>query len=479
MAKAEQPAAPGTLLVAAWLFLVCLLLLRPIEDLDLFWQLRMGQLILEQGHLVTVEPFSYLRPGQPAPPVGWLSMVIYAVLDRLGSWTAIQAGHVLVFAGAFAVAGWTARRDVPRPMVLLAAVFLGFVVSLPHSTVRAQGFALGSFALLMALATSQLSLRVKLLLAVPLLVFWQNAHPSVLTAAFWLGPLAAAAWWRWRRQGEPAPWGLTLLLVLVALAQLVTPMGWDAFEVQRRNLEISRDTLHVSEWMPSWDAAVRAAQQHFWLTLALAVLLLVRLRFRVRLEDLGVFLLFTGVTLWSARFGLFWALVMVPVLARWIDAAFPLHVFPRDEGVTRRMFAWWGPGMIGVELVVILVLLARGPVIAEMIPVRGVAALKEVLPAGRIYNYYAWSGPLILAGHPDWQTGIDTRLYLYDAATWYRYEAVAKGQVPLAEVVAQDRPDAFFLRPSYDGPFVELLNTSADWRRVYEDANCVVFVKRH
>ncbi len=465
----RNPEPPRKAFLALWLFMVALLQLRPLSDVDVFWQLRLGQMMLDQGQLITVEPFSYTRPGEPAPTVGWLSEVIYAVLDRLGSWRAVQTGHVLVFAGAFALAGAIVRA---RLICVAAAVLLGFLVSLPHSAVRTQGFALGCYALLMVISTREWPGWKKVLAALPVLLLWPNVHPSVLTAAFWLAPLAAAKWLRWWREREPAPWDLTLLLILTGLAQLATPMGWTIFETQRTNLEISR-TLGISEWLPSWAPVPGVGL--FWAALAVSLVLLVRLRFRVRLEDLGVFLLFTVLTLSAARFALFWSLSMVPVWTRWLEQALPAELFAQQE--ERKQPVWLWPGVLALEVAAVVLLLVRGPAFDREIPLAGVAALKQVLRAGRIYNYREWAGPLILEGSPEWRVAIDGRLYLYDLPTWQQYNAAAAGDVPLAELVAVHHPDAFFLRPSFHEGLIPLLRQLPEWKEVYADEYCIVFVR--
>jgi hypothetical protein len=190
-----------------------------------------------------------------------------------------------------------------------------------------------------------------------------------------------------------------------------------------------------------------------------------------------VFLVFTVLGLTAARMALFWSLALVPVWARWIDQALPADLFRPREDATRPP-AWLWPTVIGAEIVVVLLLFVRGPVFDREIPLAGLAELKKVLPAGRIYNYREWGGPLILAGQPEWQVAIDGRLYLYTIDTWNEYNRAAGGQVPLKELVATHQPDAFFLRPDFDAGLVKLLRESKEWREVYAAEFCIIFIRR-
>jgi hypothetical protein len=107
---------------------------------------------------------------------------------------------------------------------------------------------------------------------------------------------------------------------------------------------------------------------------------------------------------------------------------------------------------------------------------QGISYLKSVLVHGRIYNYREYGGPLIFAGYPDWQVGLDGRLYLYDKAVWRDYNNAALGKVPLQELVARHQPDAFFLHPRFHKQLIEMLRRSQAWCKFYSDAQCIIFL---
>ena len=152
------------------------------------------------------------------------------------------------------------------------------------------------------------------------------------------------------------------------------------------------------------------------------------------------------------------------------------------------MFLWRGEHPVPRAIVIAVVLC--GGALALLVPstfqrsvkdefalAEGLAQLRSVVPQGRIYNYREWGGPLILAGHPDWQVAIDGRLYLYDESDWDRYNSAALGEVPVAELEEQYQPDAFFLKPSFHVNLIELLSETPRWREAYSDDNCSIFVK--
>jgi hypothetical protein len=101
--------------------------------------------------------------------------------------------------------------------------------------------------------------------------------------------------------------------------------------------------------------------------------------------------------------------------------------------------------------------------------------LREVVPQGRIYNYREWGGPLILAGHPDWQVAIDGRLYLFGEDDWRAYHEAALGRISPDELARRYNVDAFFLHPSYHHRLIARLRETGSWREVHADDYCVIF----
>jgi hypothetical protein len=207
----------------------------------------------------------------------------------------------------------------------------------------------------------------------------------VLIGAGAVAALAGAHWLRrLRGSRSAAPWGLTGIVVLIALAQFATPMGWRILETSAANVRVARDLLGVSEWLPPWDASVRAAMVGFALAAAITIGLLIRLRFRVRLEDAALCAALALLSLSAARFVLFWAVAMVPVWARWIEQSKPDGVLAwRGDLPVGRIRSALLVGF-GVPLALALPTLLQGGVTDAFALGAGMARLREVEPQGRI-----------------------------------------------------------------------------------------------
>jgi hypothetical protein len=310
-------------------------------------------------------------------------------------------------------------------------------------------------------------------------VVWQNMHPSVILAAVLLAAWAVCGWWRWLRDRRvEKPWLPTALALLAAVSTVATPMGAEVFAGSARNSEISR-SLEISEWMPLWHPAAReAGAKTVWLALAVSLILLIRARKQVRLEELATVVVLAAASTAFYRMSLFFAVAMVPVWSRWIHAAWSdaPGAAASDRPVGRlAASAIMAAALSGALLVPWL--LGLNP-LDRRLPLSAAGRLHELGVRGVIYNYREWGGPLIFTGYPDWKVTIDGRLYLFEPEEWDRYAKIAAGRVPLAQVEQQYRPDAFFLRPSYHEGLIDLLRASDGWEEVDGDAEAAVFVKR-
>src|SRR5262249_48656741 len=147
--------------LAPWLLFAGMLLylqFRPIHDVDIFWQVRLGEMTLQRGRLVETEPFSAAHAGEPLAPLSWLAQVLYALPRRVGGWPLRPRFDAAVGAGGSRAVGLSVRRDEAGEAALAVALALGFMAALPFASLRPQSWAVLCFGLLLALARSRLSL---------------------------------------------------------------------------------------------------------------------------------------------------------------------------------------------------------------------------------------------------------------------------------------------------------------------------------
>jgi hypothetical protein len=460
-------AAAVYLLIPAVLF--AYLLTRAIWDVDIFWQLRLGELILHTGWPPTREPFAATHLGEPLPDIGWLGQAVFAAVRLAGGWTALHVFNALVWLGGFWVVAAACRRRGGDPVAAAVAMAIGIMPALPAASLRPQSFAALGFGLLLALLRLELSPARTLMLALPLFLLWQNLHPSVSVAAVALGGTAAVAWLRfWFGRRAAPPWLLSALTAAAATAVFATPLGFSILAVSAANAKASID-IGVSEWLPLWDPSNR--QLAFLIVTAVGVVggTLVLKRRRIDWEELAPALVLFVMTLAAYRFVLFLGIALIPPMARALA----------DEQPERREAP--------AEPIATTILLAGAATLtlwfspvhfSESLPLKGIQKLKAVGVKGTIFAYFPWGGPVIDAGYPDWRVAYDGRYYRYTPAEWRRYDQTTSGTIGPADLDRTYHPVAYFLAPGINEKLIAALRAQRQsWREIYADRQCVVFVR--
>jgi hypothetical protein len=472
------------MLAAWWLGVVFVGILgfKLVHDTDIFWQVKLGQITLEEGRIPLGDRFTYTHAGEPAPPIYWLAQVLLALLYNLGGWHLARAVHQLALVGSLVVAAATCRRDRTSPFSILVAMTIGFVVMLSNADLRPQSFGLLGFASLLALARGRAPFWRKVLVASVILVIWQNMHPSVVMGTVALGGLAAADFVD-RRHDHGNPWHQVVLTLLAFVSQFATPLGGRILDVSRDNLRISREVLHIGEWLPPWDPLIAPdAVRTYWIALFCSLIAIAWFWRHVSVRDRALFVVMTLLSLYASRFIILWALALVPLWAELVERIVPSGMFVwargREDHAARRVRSWI---VLAVALLIVINLqwARSASIFRPEIADNGVRALRsELQGAARIYNNYGWAGPLILDGSPEWRLAVDSRLYIFrEPAEWRVIEDARAGRISLDELEHRHHPDAFFLHPGTDRALIDRLLNCPRWRVCYSGPTSVAFVR--
>ena len=398
------------MLTAGWLGVVFVVVLgfKLVHDTDIFWQIKLGQITLEEGRIPVGDRFTYTHAGEPVPPIYWLAQILLASLYNLGGWHLARAAHQLALVGSLVVAAATCRRDRTSLFSVLIAMMTGFAVMVSNADLRPQSFGLLGFAILLALARGRAPFWCKLLVASAILVIWQNMHPSVVMGAVALGGLAVADFVD--RQSVPgSAWQQAVLTLLAFVSQFATPLGTRILNVSVDNLRISREVLHIGEWLPPWHHLISPdAVRTYWIVLFCSLIAVVRLWRHVSWRDRMLFGVMTFFSLYASRFIVLWAVALVPLWAELVERTVPRDMFVfargREDHRVYRVRSW----IVVTAVLTIAMNLQRlwfGSIFRREIAENGIQPLRDELPAAaRIYNNYGWAGPLILTGSPEWRS---------------------------------------------------------------------------
>lgn len=453
------------------LALLFVLLLRPIFDVDIFWQLRLGEMILHSGELVTKEPFAATHLGEALPPLAWLGQVVLATARLLGGWTGLRIFDAIIWLGGLSAIAFACRRRGAAPSATSLALVIGFVVTLPAAagSIRPESFAALSFCLLLALLRLELSPARTLMMAAPLLVVWQNLHPSVSVAVIALGATASVAWLRhFLHPGSARPWLLSALTGIAAMSVFATPLGISIIRVAAVNAE-SSIALGVSEWLPLWAPINRISAWLLILASLFVGFFLVRNRQRINWEELAPAVALFIMTLMVSRFLLFWGIALIPVLARILSAP----ESPRQKSSRGLLI-----GPIALAGTISLALFVSPTQFNKSLPLEGIKKLRGTGVTGTVFAHVPWGGAVIDSGYPDWTVAYDGRYYRYTPTEWQRYKQTVRGDVGPKELDQIYHPAAYLLSPEVNHALVAALRAEPEtWREVYADSKSVVFIR--
>ncbi len=442
---------------------------RLLNDPDTFWQIRIGQWIIDNRALPHADAFSFTVHGQPWISTQWLAQVLYATAFNLAGWP----GPVVLAASAIALAfallaGFLIRRldDVPAIALLSAA----FAIAAGHLLARPHALALPVMVVWMGVLLSAAERRTSPSLPwIALIVLWTNLHGSFLFGLVVIAPVALDALVNAApaaRKTLAVRWAAFALAALAA--SMVTPYGWHSLLAARNILSLGAALPLIGEWAPADFSTFGALEAGVMALLGFALMT----RAKCPPVRIVLFLGLLHMALSHARNADVFALLAPMVLAA------PLAQYVTGQGASRLVLRSSVP-MIAVAVALMgaataaAVSFAPYAPAATTAPAAAVAALRQHR-AARVFNDYDFGGYLIWQGMP---TFIDGRTELFGETLMVRHDrATSLKQVDaLIDLLDRYQIDATLLRPST--PAVYLLDRLDGWRRVYADGVAVVHVR--
>jgi hypothetical protein len=221
-----------------FLLLVFLVGCVEIEDPDIWWHLRTGQLIWERGQLPRTDWFTYTNPESPWIDLHWGFQLMAALLWAIGGAAALVVTKSLFAVATFALGMLASRRTWPAWQTV-ACWLPSLLIFSGRNQVRPEMFSLLILAAELAILFHARN-RPRLVWLLPLLqVVWINVHGLyvlgfVLWGCFLTGEIVKAR----RASSGRRPSILTavftsaarrlgLVTLLMVVAAVVNPYGLD------------------------------------------------------------------------------------------------------------------------------------------------------------------------------------------------------------------------------------------------------------
>jgi hypothetical protein len=197
--------------------------LVPMDETDLFFNLRLGEIVLGTGRVPTTNLLSFTAPDAPDVNLAWIFQVALALAYRVGGIAGTVVLKTMLVVGTWAVLYLVARRRGASAAAAVLCLALAAWAAEPRFVERPHLMTfLGLALLLFAIERSEAGKPRMLRLFVPAGVVWANANSCFFLAPVLLALYAAGAAMEGRRIDARRA-----LLVAAALAPLIfaTPSG--------------------------------------------------------------------------------------------------------------------------------------------------------------------------------------------------------------------------------------------------------------
>ncbi len=445
-----------------------------LQDSDSFWQIKVGQWILDHHALPYTDLYSFTRFGQPWISTSWLSQVVFAVAFAQWGWAGPVILTIVTIALSVAILVYLLDAHLESARSVLFAM-LALVLSLHHLLARPHILALPVMVawvgLLMAAADRKSAPSWTWL---PLMALWSNLHGGFVLGLALIGPMALVAIWDLDLDKQ-----MRLLLrwflfgVAAMLASCVTPYGWRTLLGATNILNLGELLSVISEWMPANFASFSSFEA--------ALLGLIALGFMrgvvLSLPRILLILLLTWMALTHVRSIEAFAFLVPLVLAKPLGGR-TLATETDAPGVmwpARAVTAFGALMIVGAAWTSTAIYMGhhRFTFTTTQTPVAAVDLL-EKRKAQRIFNAYPFGGYLISRDIPVF---VDGRAELYgETFVMDFFKAIeAKKLDNLTRLLEDYRIDATLLVA--DSPAAQVLDHIKGWKRLYADDIAVIHVR--
>ena len=446
-----------------------------LQDSDSFWQVKIGQWILDHRAMPTTDFYSFTRTGAPWISTSWLSQVLFAYSHAQLDWAGPVILTAIAVAITVAILVYLLDAQIEAPRAVLFAM-LALLLSTHHVLARPHILALPVMVawvgLLMAAADSKSAPSWYWL---PLMALWANLHGGFVLGLALIGPISLEA-------VEHAEKGRRLALFMrwvafgigALIASCLTPYGWWTLLGATKILGLGELLSLIFEWMPANFATFTPFEG------ALLGLIAFGYYRGLVLSAPRIFLILflTWGALTHVRSIEAFAFLVPLVLAK------PLgEMFPRPAPDAAGSGRW--PARYVTALGALMIVAAswtstslylghhRFTFTTTHTPVAAVDLLEQ-RKAQRIFNAYQFGGYLISRNIPVF---VDGRAELYGEKFVMDFFKATEGKKPelLPRLLDEYKIDATLLVADAPGP--QILDQLKGWKRIYTDGVAVIHVR--
>jgi hypothetical protein len=467
------------LLASLFVVLVVLTVRNRFNDPDLWYHLKIGEIIWRTHAIPRVDSFSFTAGGHPWVAQEWLSQLTLYGFYHVGGyaglmlWLCVFASLLIV--GAYALCAFYSHNA--------KVAFLGGLITWLFATIGLgiRPHIVGYLLLVCELLIVHLgrSRHPRWFLALPLLfAYWINSHGSfffglVVLAVILFCSFFEVRWGlvrscRWEKRARNT---LAVAFLLSIAALSVNPIG---LQLAIHPLEVMSklpvNLTYVSEWRPPEFNNLRGVGLLAIAGLVLLVPLLRRME--ITLEELLLTALGFGFAVRHERMLFLFGILVAPIVCRLMADLWDRYEPERDHPIANAILIW----------VALFAIMKAFPTsgeldrqVANANPVESLAYIKRVGLSGRMMNAYIYGGYLIWAA-PEYKVFVDGRGDIFES-TGVLTEYLEWLAVETDPQLLLDKYHIQFCLLSRDAPVAHILPLLPGWKLMYSDNVSSVFAR--
>jgi hypothetical protein len=461
-----------------------------LGDADTGYHIRTGEYIINNLKVPTYDIFSHISPPLTWTAHEWFSEVIFALIYKAFGLTGIVVTVAILIASVYAVLLRFLKSSNISAIVSVFIASLAAGASSIHWLARPHIFSLLLVLVwYMILDTYQYKQKNYLYLLPPIMLLWVNLHGGfiaglILLAVYIMGNTLMAVFGKEERQEKISKIKkLSLFFVLCLLIALINPRGYEILFFPIKLVSNKFIMNNVMEFLsPNFHNSLK-----FEYMLLLMILVFSASVLRLNAIEILLVLLFTHMSLYSARYIPLYAIVASPIIGRRAENL--LHDLSGNK-LVKKIIAISDrtaktESMIKFPLwATVTVILLASMVFAgrlqygfdkKRLPADAVQFLKKEKLPGNMFNNDEFGDYIIYAAWPQYKVMFDGRSDMYGEKIGEDYLKVMHIANGWKDVLRKYNINwVIFNNKSVLSAF---LLERADWRLIYSDKVANIFVR--
>jgi hypothetical protein len=439
------------------------------QAIDLAYQIRAGELMLDSHRLLTTDPFTFTVAGTNWLNQQWGAEVVFAALWRWAGWGGIAVAWGLLVGLACLFVHLACRGRGASPVVAACLTLAAYVVAAPILTMRPQLFGIVLFAATQWIVATRDRSPARLWVVPVMAALWANLHGSFVL----LFALLTVAWFE-ERMSDRLRRRVVVVGGLSLVATLVNPFGvrvWTYVTSIAGNPTISG---RVAEWGPP---SVRTPIGALFIGSVLAAFVFLATRqHRVPIVTLIALCFYALLGMAAVRGVVWWALACPALVA---PALRPDRARTDERSFVNAGF------LIGICVLLVVAYpgargsdpVSGGPAILTFAPEDLVEAARGAVPPGAHVFASEVYGSWFEFSAPDLPVFVDPRIELFPSDVWNDYFAVEEGRAGWEETLRRWNVDVVVLHPDWASGLLKVIPESTGWRLVTTSPDGSVYAR--